>query len=85
MHSITDVQVANGTSLSDAEAALPSTVAITLSDGTTPSVDVTWDEGTTSYDPSTVGSYPFVGTLTLPNDVTNPSGITAAVNVDIQS
>ena len=82
--SIADVPVANGTTLSVAEAALPTTVGITLSNGTSPTVDVTWVEGTPAYDGGTAGSYPFVGTLTnLPVGVTNPSGATAAVNVNV--
>ena len=81
---LADVPVANGTSLNAAEAALPTTVGISLSDGTTPTVDVTWAEGSPAYDGGTAGSYPFVGTLSnLPAGVTNPSGMTAAVNVNV--
>jgi hypothetical protein len=82
VNSIADVSVANGTTLSVAEAALPATVGITLSNGTSPTVDVTWAEGTPTYDGSTANTYPFVGTLSgLPSGVTNPAGVTAAVNV----
>ena len=82
--SIADVPVAYGTSLGAAEAALPTTVGITLSNATSPTVDVTWAKGSPPYDGSTAGSYPFVGTLTnLPVGVTNPSGLTAAVNVNV--
>jgi Bacterial Ig-like domain (group 4)./IPT/TIG domain. len=82
--SIADVPVANGTTLSVAEAALPTTVGITLSNGTSPTVDVTWAEGSSAYDGDIAGSYPFVGTLTnLPVGVTNPFGVTAAVNVNV--
>ncbi len=82
--SIADVPVANGTSLSAAKAALPTTVGVSLSNGTSPTVDVTWAEGSPAYDGSTAGSYPFVGTLSnLPAGVTNPSGLTAAVNVNV--
>ena len=84
VNSIADVPVAYGTSLSAAEAALPTTVGITLSDATSPTVDVTWAQGSPPYDGSSAGSYAFVGTLTnLPAGVTNPSGLTAAVNVNV--
>ena len=83
-HSIADVAVDNGTSLGDAEAALPATVGITLSNGDSATADVTWNPGSPSYDGGTQGSYPFVGTLSgLPDGVTNPSGVTAAVTVDV--
>ena len=82
--SIADVAVDNGTSLGDAEAALPVTVGVSLSNGGSAIVDVTWAEGSSGYDGGTAGSYPFVGTLSgLPAGVTNPSGVTAAVNVDV--
>ena len=82
--SIADLPVAYGTTLSVAEAALPTTVGITLSNATSPTVDVTWAEGSPAYDGSTAGTYPFVGTLTnLPVGVTNPSGVTATVNVNV--
>ena len=82
--SIADVPVAYGTSLGAAEAALPTTVGITLSNATSPTVDVTWAKGSPPYDGSSAGSYAFVGTLTnLPVGVTNPSGLTAAVNVNV--
>ena len=81
---VADIPVANGTSLGAAEAALPATVGVSLSDGGSATADVTWTEGSPSYDGDTAGSYPFVGTLSgLPVGVTNPSGVTAAVNVDV--
>jgi len=81
---VADVEVANGTTLSDALAALPTTVGITLSDASSATADVTWAAGNPAYDGSTAGAYPFVGTLSgLPAGVTNPGGVTAAVNVDV--
>ena len=60
---VADLHIANGTSLGAAEAALPATVGISLSDGTSATANVTWTEGSPSYDGDTAGSYPFVGTL----------------------
>jgi hypothetical protein len=82
--SIADVPVANGTSLGAAEAALPTTVGVSLSNGGSATADVTWTEGSPAYDGGTAGAYPFVGTLSgLPTGVTNPTSVTAAVNVDV--
>jgi hypothetical protein len=83
--SIADIVVANGTSLGDAEAALPTTVGVRLSNGGSATADVTWDGGTPVYDGSTAGSYIFTGTLSnLSGGATNPSGLTATVTVVVQ-
>ena len=84
--SIADVAVANGTSLGAAEALLPATVGVTLSNGGSATANVTWAQGSPPYDGGTAASYPFVGTLSgLPTGVTNPASVTAAVNVDVSS
>lgn len=77
--SIADISVVNGTTLSDV--GLPSNTTVTLSDSTTPSYEVTWDGGSPTYDSTTAGTYVFTGTLTLPDGVFNPGGVTANVNV----
>ena len=76
---ILDINVANGTALG--ALVLPATVGVTLSDGTTTDLAVTWDDGTPDYNGSTAGTYAFSGTLTLPSGVTNPDNLTALVNV----
>jgi hypothetical protein len=76
---IADIHVANGTLLSSA--GLPATVKVTLSDTSTPNVNVQWDGGTPAYDGSTAGTYAFTGTLALPNGVTNPTNVKAAVDI----
>lgn len=76
---ISDISVANGTSLGSA--GLPTTAGVTLSDASTATLAVTWDAGTPTYDGATAGTYAFVGTLTLSGGVTNPGSLTAAVNV----
>jgi alpha-tubulin suppressor-like RCC1 family protein len=77
------ITVDNDTDL--AYAGLPSTVEVNLSDGSSPSVDVTWDGGSPAYDGNTAGSYTFTGTLTLPGSVTNPNNLTASVTVTVQA
>ena|GEM_PF-2662181 len=77
---IPDIQVANGTSLENAN--LPTTVQINLSNTTTISASITWNAGNPAYDATQAGTYTFTGTLSnLPTGVTNPEGLTASVNV----
>jgi YVTN family beta-propeller protein len=77
-----NITVANGTAL--ANLGLPTTVGITLSDDTSPTVGVTWDGGNPTYDGSVAGNYTFTGTLILLNGVTNPLGLTASVTATVQ-
>ncbi|MBC2569094.1 hypothetical protein HGI78_17505, partial [Clostridium saccharobutylicum] len=83
IRSLPDANVNNGTSLH--ELSLPRNVRITLSDNTTTSAAVTWDEGTPTYDGSVSGTYTFIGQLALPDDITNPNNLTATVNVNVAS
>ncbi len=79
VNSIADINVANGTALSSV--GLPASVKITLSDGTTPTVNVTWDGGTPAYNGNAANTYVFAGTLSLPAGVTNPANLKAAVRI----
>ena len=82
--SIANLAVANGTSLGAAEALLPATVGVTLSNGGSATANVTWAQGSPPYDGGTAASYLFVGTLSgLPAGVTNPASVTAAVHVTV--
>ncbi|MDA8336257.1 MAG: S-layer homology domain-containing protein [Peptococcaceae bacterium] len=81
--SLSGITVAYGTAL--ANAGLPTTVGITLSNGTTPTVNVTWDGGTPTYNGSSAGNYTFTGALTLSGGVTNPNNLTASVVVTVQN
>ncbi|MCX7711164.1 MAG: Ig-like domain-containing protein [Clostridia bacterium] len=76
---IADINVANGTALSALN--LPSTSKVSLSDGSTPVLQVSWDNGTPAYDGSKAGEYIFLGTLTLPANITNPGNLKATVKV----
>jgi alpha-tubulin suppressor-like RCC1 family protein len=78
-----DITVDNQTNL--AGAGLPPTVQVKMSDGSLPSVEVTWDGGSPAYDGNTAGSYVFTGTLTMPDGVTNPNNLTASVTVIVQA
>ena len=76
---ISDISVNHGTILEDVE--LPATAGVTLSDGSSITISVTWDEGTPTYSGDTAGTYVFTGTLTETEGVRNPDGLTASVNV----
>ncbi len=78
---ISDIQVPSGTSLLSVLSGLPTTLQITLSDGTTPTVNVTWNGGTPAYTGYKGGTYAFSGTLAVPGGVSNPSNVQAKVNV----
>ena len=80
---ISDIDVALNTQLADA--GLPSTVTVTWDDATTSSVDVSWNAGTPIYDGGTGGAYDFVGTLIMATGKANPSGLSAAVTVNVAS
>jgi hypothetical protein len=75
--SVDDINVDNGTSVSDIN--LPSTLDVTLGNNTTTTAAVTWD--TSSYDGDVAGTYIFTGALTLPNGIINPNNLIASVNV----
>jgi glucan-binding YG repeat protein len=81
--SLTDKTVSNGTNKSDI--GLPETIDVTLSNGTTTSAAVTWNNGSPAYDGNTARTYTFTGTLTLPDGVANPNNYTASVNVIVQA
>jgi hypothetical protein len=67
--------------LSDISALLPANASVVLSDNSTQSLAVVWDDGTPLYDANTAGTYVFSGLLTLPENITNTDNIKAAVNV----
>ena len=77
------VQVTIGTPIGGLR--LPASVVATLDSDATIVVPVTWN--TDSYLPTTIGTYTFTGTLTLPVDVLNPEaiGVTFTVIVVNQS
>jgi|GEM_PF-6351061 len=77
-----DIHVPYGTELEDAE--LPPTVGVTLSSGDTEQATVVWDGGTPVYNGTQPGTYTFTGTLTAPAGSTNPSGLTASINVIVE-
>lgn len=52
---------------------LPTTVTVTLADGTTAEAAVTWDTTSLKYD--TVGKYLLLGTVTLPEGATNGNNL----------
>ncbi|WP_271808371.1 Ig-like domain-containing protein [Clostridium beijerinckii] len=83
VNSINAITVDNGTAISDVN--LPDTIDVTLSDSTTTSAAVTWDNGNPEYNGDTEGTYVFTGTLTLPEGVTNPSDLKAIMSVNVKA
>jgi hypothetical protein len=83
VNSLSGIPVPYETTLADA--GLPATVGITLSNGTMPTVGVTWNGGNPAYNGSVAGSYTFTGKPTLPSGVTNPDSLTASVVVTVQN
>ena len=78
---IPDINVSYGTQLSSLN--LPTTVTATLSDISTQSVNIVWDNGIPSYDPNTSGTYVFSGTLTFSGNITNTNNLEINVNVTV--
>jgi hypothetical protein len=79
--SISDISVDYGTALESAN--LPTTIDATLSDISTQSITITWDNGMPTYDGNTSGTYVFSGTLTLPENITNTNNFNVNVNVTV--
>ncbi len=78
----TGLTVSYGTAFANLN--LPSTAAATLSNNTETAIPVSWAAG--SYDGNTAGTYTLTGTLnSLPSTITNPSNLTASVNVTVSS
>jgi hypothetical protein len=74
------ISVAYGTAFGSLS--LPSTVVATLSDGTTPSLSVTWSNA--GYDGNASDTYDILGDVTLPPGVTNPFLIQGHIQVTVQ-
>ncbi len=60
---------------------LPDKVTLVLDDESEVEADVTWDQGESEYNGYKAGTYTFTGTITLPENVTNPKNLKATVNV----
>lgn len=77
---ISNKNVAYGTTR--AELSLPTNVNVGLSNSTTASAVIIWDNGSPAYDGNTPGSYAFSGKLTCPSsNSSNPGNLKASVNV----
>lgn len=75
---IDDISVANGTTLGAIKVLLPTQIDVTMNDGSTQTVNVSWNDGVPSYDGMTPGTYTFTGAL---NSVTNLFNLKAKANV----
>ncbi|WP_062047430.1 Ig-like domain-containing protein [Bacillus sp. JCM 19034] len=75
------IHVANGTELS--ELIFPEQVEVTLNNGDTVYLDVTWNKGEPTYDGMKAGTYLFTGMLELPTGVQNPNNKHVEVEVKV--
>ena len=80
---IPDINVAYGTDLASIN--LPETVTVTMSDSSTKTPNVLWDNGTPALRPNTAGTYIFSGTLAFSGDITNTKGVKAVVKVIVSA
>lgn len=79
--SINDIYVEQGTT--EDEIDFPQWAEIKLSDNTTTSAAIEWNESEPRYDSEKDGSYKFIGKIILPDNVENPYDVFAKVNVII--
>lgn len=77
VNSIDDITTSTG--LNEADLPLPSTVTVTLNDGSGVERPVIWQ--CSNYDQNTAGTYEFVGTIYANELITNPSNLTATISV----
>lgn len=64
---------------------LPTSIIANLSNGSTETLAVTWNNATPTYNGSLAGTYTFEGTLSLISGITNPSNIKASATVIINA
>ncbi|WP_179516464.1 leucine-rich repeat protein, partial [Clostridium saccharobutylicum] len=83
VESLDNITVDNGTERSDID--LPDTVDVTLSDSTTTSAQVRWEDATPEYNGDRAGTYIFTGRLRLPDGITNPTNLKASVAVNVRT
>ncbi|MBB6692525.1 DUF4073 domain-containing protein [Cohnella xylanilytica] len=77
--SLSDIKVPYGTKLSSIP--LPAQTEALLSSGDKATVMLTWNDGEPVYNGRKAGTYVFAGTLALPDGISNPAGVQAAVRV----
>ena len=76
---VADITVPQGTQLE--ALGLPALVMVLSSDQQGEKLPVTWS--CPSYDPDIPGNYPFEGSLTMPQGMTNPQGLKASLTVTV--
>ena len=80
---IPQINVKNGTSLN--EIPLPTEVTLNISDYSTITAPVTWDNGSPEYNRGEEGIYSFTGTFEITDDnLSNPNEVKAHVEVDVE-
>lgn len=80
VESVADLVVEYGTLINTIS--LPSTLTVTLSDGTTTSLDVVWN--TSTYNGDIAATYALTGTITLVEGISNTNNLNAKVNIIVE-
>lgn len=79
---ISQINVVNGTPLNEIQ--FTTNAMLTLSDSTTTSAAITWDNGNPEYNGYIAGTYAFTGTFNVDSDnLSNPNNLKAHVNVAV--
>lgn len=78
---VSNINVDYGTDLNTVKAQFPATLNITLSNATTTSAAIAWDNGTPVYNGNITGNYLFKGTISTSENVSNSSNLVASVTV----
>lgn len=81
IESVQNINVNFSTDLNTVKAQLPSNLTVTLSDSTTTSAAITWNDGSPLYTGNVVGNYIFNGTFPVATNVSNPNNLTASATV----
>ena len=78
---VSNINIDYGTYLKTVKAQFPATLTLTLSNATTTSAAITWDNGTPVYNGDIAGNYIFTGTIATSENVSNSSNLVASVVV----
>lgn len=79
--SVLNINVNYGTNMNAVKAQFPAILNITLSNMTTTSAAIAWDNGTPVYNGNITGNYLFKGTISTSENVSNSSNLVASVTV----
>ena len=78
---VSNINTDYGTDLKTVKAQFPATLTLTLSNATTTSAVIIWDNGTPVYNGNIAGNYLFTGKIATSENVSNSSNLVASVTV----